>query len=195
MMTSFLQSGRMKMMQKRSQFVVHELKDEKELSLCLKLDHTYATDYVWQIDMREESDDMIVRFRTVHLPRTMSVPYPRDSQSLATSWEKRDCFLVATAGDVVLGYANMRVDAIRTKGWIHDLVVGEPFRRRHIGSALLEQVTRWAQLHAVRYLTIDMQSKNDPGINFVRKYGFVFCGFHDHYYMNQDIALFFGKSV
>lgn len=180
---------------KRTRFVVRELRDEQELTSCLQLDHSYITDYVWQVDMRQENDDMTVRFRTVRLPRTMYVSYPRDSQSLAVSWEKRDCFLVAVSDDIVLGYVNMRVDTARTKGWIHDLVVGAPFRERRIGSALLEQTVRWAMLRSLRHLTLEIQTKNYPAISFAQTRGFVFCGFNDHFYTNQDIALFFSKSL
>ena len=180
---------------KRGQFTVRELRSDAELALCLALDHSYATDYVWQVDIREDSDDMTVRFRVVRLPRIMAVEYPRDRASLASSWEKRDCFLVAAADDLVLGYVNMRVDVVHTKGWIQDLVVGKPFRRRRIGSALLEQAARWAKLRQVDHLTLEMQTKNHPGITFAQAQGFVFCGFNDHYYTNQDIAVFFGKAL
>jgi GNAT superfamily N-acetyltransferase len=180
---------------KRGQFTVRELHSDAELSLCLALDHSYATDYVWQVDMREESGDTLVRFRVVRLPRIMAVDYPRDRASLASSWEKRDCFLVAAADDIVLGYVNMGLDATRTKAWVQDLVVGKPFRRRRIGSALLEQAARWAKLRHADHLTLEMQTKNHPGITFAQTQGFVFCGFNDHYYTNQDIAVFFGKSL
>ncbi|NDJ77790.1 MAG: GNAT family N-acetyltransferase, partial [Chloroflexi bacterium] len=123
---------------KRSQFIVRQLRDEAELTFCSQLDHSYTTDYVWQMDMREENEDVFVRFRTVHLPRSMVVSYPRDVQTQRMLWQKRECFLVAVADDVLLGYANMHVDATGTRGWVYDLVVGEPFRRRRIGSALLD---------------------------------------------------------
>jgi ribosomal protein S18 acetylase RimI-like enzyme len=180
---------------KRSQFVVRELHHDSELSACLQLDHSYLTDYVWQMDVRDENEHLLVRFRTVQLPRSMQVPYPRDAEGLARSWEKRDCFLVAASGDVILGYINMRVGADRTKAWVYDLAVGKPFRHRRIGSALLEQAIRWSHLHHISHLTIEMQTKNFPGIQFARANGFVFCGFNDHYYANQDIALFFGKNL
>jgi ribosomal protein S18 acetylase RimI-like enzyme len=180
---------------KRSQFVVRALRAESELTLCLDLDHSTLTEYVWQMDVREEGDEIAVRYRTVRLPRPMDVGYPRDHDSLAQAWERRDCFLVAAADDVVLGYVNLRIDAIRTRGWIQDLVVGKPFRRRRIGRALLEQATRWAMLHQISHLTLEMQTKNYPAIQFARAQGFVFCGFNDHYYMNQDIAVFFGRGV
>jgi GNAT superfamily N-acetyltransferase len=180
---------------KTNQFIVHELKNEKDLASCLQLDHTYMTDHVWQMDVREESEGIVVRFRTARLPREIQVAYPRDLQSLMASWHRRDCFLVATADDVLLGYINMKMDAIRTTGWIYDLVVGKPFRGRRIGSALLEQAARWARLHNIHHIILETQTKNMPGINFAQKQGFTFCGFNDRYYANQDIALFFSKTL
>ncbi len=189
--------GRMQNMttRKRSQFIVRELSSEKELQLCLELDHSYESDYVWQMDEREDGEDVTIRFRTVRLPRAMQVPYPRDSQELALSWKFRDCFLVATvdADNLILGYIQMRVHG--NQGWIADLVVGQPFRRRRIGSALLDQALRWARLHQLQRVSLEMQTKNYPAITFAKKHGFVFCGYNDHHYSNQDIALFFSKSV
>ncbi len=181
--------------QKRNRFIVRELRADSELASCVALEHAYATDYVWQVDVRDEGEDMQVRFRTVRLPRTMHVTYPRDEHHLRQSWERRDCFLVAAADDIILGYVHLQMDSSRTNGWIQDLVVGQPFRRRKIASALLEQAIRWARLHDLNHLTLEMQTKNHPAICFARKHGFSFCGFNDHYYMNRDIALFFGKSL
>jgi ribosomal protein S18 acetylase RimI-like enzyme len=178
-----------------NQFVVRELRDQTELSQCLNLDHSYVTDYVWQMDVREESDDLHVRFRTVRLPRTMTVAYPRDSHTLKMIWKELHCFLVATTRNIMLGYINMQVDGTGTRGWIYDLVVDTSFRRRKVASAMLEQATRWARLHHVQQLTLEMQTKNYPAIQFARTHGFMFCGFNDHYYSNQDIALFFDKRL
>jgi len=179
----------------RSQFTVRALRSDAELGACLALDHSYVTDYVWQVDVRDESDDLAVRFRTVRLPRTMDVEYPRDRDSLQGTWQQRDCFLVAVSDDVTLGYVHMRIAAVRTHAWIYDLVVGRSLRRRRIGSALLEQALRWAALHAITHVTLEMQSKNYPAIRFAQSKGFVFCGFNDYYYPNQDIAVLFGKTL
>lgn len=180
----------------RSQFIVRALRSNAEVMACCALDHTYQTDHVWQMDLREESEHMVVRFRTVRLPRMMEVMYPRDPAHLAQLRDKLDCFLIAVSDDLVLGYVNLQVDVTQpAKGWIHDLVVDAPLRRRKIGSALLEQATRWAQLHDLHQLTLEVQTKNYPAIQFIQKYGFAFCGFNDHYYNNQDIAVFFTKSI
>lgn len=180
----------------RSQFIVRDLHADGEIDDCIALNHAYYTDHVWQMDIREENEHMVIRFRTVRLPRSLEVAYPHDQTRLPKIRAKFDCFLVAVSDNVVLGYVNLQIDLTQpAKGWIHDLVVGASFRRRKIGSALLEQATRWAQLHHVRYLNLEVQTKNYPAIQFIQKYGFTFCGFNDHFYNNQDIAVFFTKSI
>ncbi len=180
---------------RRSQFVVRQAQSEADLIACSQLDHTYTTGHVWQVDLREDGDETAVRFRVVHLPRTIRVSYPRDRETLLRAWTDRDCFLVATVDDAILGYVNMRVEGPGGKGWVHDLVVDQRVRRRKIGSALMEQALRWARLHDLTHLTLDVQTKNYPALSFIRAHGFAFHGFNDHYYANQDIALFFGRSV
>jgi RimJ/RimL family protein N-acetyltransferase len=42
---------------------------------------------------------------------------------------------------------------------------------------------------------IEMQSKNHPAIRLAQKHGYEFCGYNDHYYLTQDVALFFAKVL
>ncbi|MBI5959979.1 MAG: GNAT family N-acetyltransferase, partial [Chloroflexi bacterium] len=116
--------------QKRSQFIVREIQSQAELASCLDLDHTYVTDHVWQMDLRDEGEETVVRYRTVRLPRLMDVPYPRERDQLTVAWQKLDCFLVAESDDHILGYVNLRIELVPSRGWIQDLVVGKAFRRR-----------------------------------------------------------------
>jgi ribosomal protein S18 acetylase RimI-like enzyme len=44
-----------------------------------------------------------------------------------------------------------------------------------------------------RRIILEMQPKNYPAIKLTQKLGFELCGYNDHYYANQDIALFFSK--
>jgi ribosomal protein S18 acetylase RimI-like enzyme len=68
-------------------------------------------------------------------------------------------------------------------------------RRQGIGKALLLAAEDWAVHRGNFRLILELQSKNHPGISLARKRGYEFCGYIDRYYPNQDIALFFGKSV
>ena len=123
----------------RSQFIVRDLRSDEELAQCLALEHSYQTDHVWQMDVRDDRGEVAVRFRPVRLPRLVEVEYPRDAATLMRLWRQRDCFLVALAEGLILGYVNVRIRPGEQGAWVEDLVVNAPFRRHKIGSALLEQ--------------------------------------------------------
>ena len=53
-----------------------------DLQNLIALDHGYSTEYVWQMDLREESGQNTITFRPVRLPRPMRVSFSRDSQRL-----------------------------------------------------------------------------------------------------------------
>jgi ribosomal protein S18 acetylase RimI-like enzyme len=179
----------------RSQFVVRELHSDEELAECLAIDRSYLTDHVWQMDVRDDRGEIAVRFRSVRLPRMMAVEYPREAATLLRLWRQRDCFLVALAEGLILGYVNVRIKAGEQGAWIEDLVVNTPFRRHKIGSALLEQAGEQALAGGLHHLTLAVQTKNHPAITFAQANGLVFCGYNDHYYPNQDIAVFFTRNL
>ena len=128
----------------------------------------------------------------VRLPRTMHVTYPDEHRhgnhggTATVSWWPQPM--------TSAGLRHLQMDS-RTNGVDSGPGRWPALSRRKIASALLEQTIRWARLHDLNHLTLEMQTKNHPAICFARKHGFSFCGFNDHYYMNRDIALFFGKSL
>jgi len=159
------------------------------------LDHGYSTDTVWQMDAREESGQISITFRTVRLPRSMRVAFPRDSQQLLEAWNRRVCFLVAEDAGLLKGYLNLTLAAAPETGWVADFAVDRRFRRSGVGSVLLASATHWARQNHLRRLILETQSKNYPAICFAQKHGMAFCGYNDRYYPNQDVALFFGMVL
>jgi RimJ/RimL family protein N-acetyltransferase len=53
----------------------------------------------------------------------------------------------------------------------------------------------WARNRHLMRIVLEMQSKNVPAIHMSMGLGFEFCGYHDQYFANRDIALFFGKFI
>jgi ribosomal protein S18 acetylase RimI-like enzyme len=159
------------------------------------IDHSCKSDYVWQLDLRRETEQLTAGFREVRLPRSVDVSYPRDPASLNEIWPRRDLTLVALHGKVSAGYACVREDRPSGTAWITDLVVTSEQRRKGAASALLTSVQAWALERGVSCLILEMQSKNHPCIRFAQKFGFEFCGYNDQYYSNRDIALFFAKKI
>jgi GNAT superfamily N-acetyltransferase len=166
-----------------------------DLDLCLALDPSYSTESVWQMDWESQDSRVAVTFRAVRLPRSMRVTYPRGREQLVAGWKRCDGFLVACQPGRIIGYAALTTHAAEGAAWISDLVVERTHRRQGVGAALLNAAGEWAQSRGLRRLLIEVQTKNYPAICFCEKLGLAFCGFNDHYYANQDIAVFFARNV
>ena len=162
---------------------------------CLMLDHTISTDYVWQMVINDASDDVNVSFRSARLPRSMQVLYPRTGETLMQSWMMHAVFLVARWGEDVVGYVNIREERAQETAWIADLAVDRAMRRKGVGTALLREARRWAISQELRRVVVETQTKNHPGIQFLKRHGLKFSGYNDLYYPNQDIAVFFGETL
>jgi GNAT superfamily N-acetyltransferase len=166
-----------------------------DLDLCLTLDPAYSTEFVWQMDLTSEDGQVAVAFRTVRLPRSMRVEYPHDREQLIAGWKRCDGFLVAERAGQLVGYMALRAATAEGLAWASDLVVQRTQRRQGVGLALLNEAGQWARARHLRWLVLEAQTKNHPAICFCQKNGFSFCGFNDHYYPSQDIAVFFARSV
>ncbi|MCC6300769.1 MAG: GNAT family N-acetyltransferase [Anaerolineales bacterium] len=166
-----------------------------DIPRLMALDHKSLSDYVWQLDLKRETGQASANFREVRLPRAVEVTYPRNPFSLADDWTRRDLTLIAADKKTVVGYLCAKEDKTSAVAWITDLVVDAGSRRRGAASALLVAAQAWASERSVRRLILEMQSKNQNGIRLAQKFGYEFCGYNDHYYATQDVALFFAKTI
>jgi ribosomal protein S18 acetylase RimI-like enzyme len=168
----------------------------KDLNSCVLVDSSYVTDYVWQVRTQERPyEEMVVTLQTVKLPRSVRAKPPRDTDYLVQDWQRDECFLVADEEGEIRGYLDMTVQPWHSTGWINDLAVVRQHRRQGIGTELLRTAFHWAREHDLRAIMLETQTKNYPAICLCRKHGFIFCGFNDHYYTNQDIAIFFVRGL
>ncbi len=162
-----------------------------DLDVCLTLDPTYSTEFVWQMDTHSNNGEISVAFRAVRLPRMMRVSYPRSARQLAWNWYGCEGFLVVELEGKVIAYAALAVRKDQGVVYITDIVVEQRYRQQGVGTALLRAVVAWGKERGMRQLIAELQTKNHPAICFYQKMGFGFCGFNDRYYANQDIAIFF----
>lgn len=168
-----------------------------DIAACLALDHSYNTDHVWQMRIENNVSEKHIYFSTERLPRPLEATYITDAERLAKALSPNYCFLVAvdkTESDV-LGYLTMSYNPLREMAQIHDIVVSTPIRRRGIGYRLIKVARQWAQERHVRRIFLETQTQNYPSIQFAQALGFVYCGFNDHYFLNQDIAVFFYQAL
>lgn len=169
---------------------------EADIPILVNFDHSYTSEYVWQMEPQFGSGQMGAAFREVRLPRQVRVDYPRSPRLLAAEWKKRSDNLVAVLNGEPVGYTSLTRHIIPFSVWMTDLVVAARFRRQGIGTALILAALEWttAQKDCHR-LVLEMQPKNHAAICLAQKLGFDFCGYIDHYYHNRDIAILFTKWI
>ena len=166
-----------------------------DLNACLLMDHTGVTDHVWQMKVEEAELQVGVTFQTIRLPRRMGAVYPHNLEQLVEHWQRGEGFLVAEVDNEVRGYIDLLARPWRRAGWVANLAVERGYRKRGIGTALMRQARQWAREQGLQTILAEATTKNYPALCFYQKLGFQFCGFNDHYYTNQDIALFFVQTL
>lgn len=168
-----------------------------DMAACLALDHSYSTDYVWQMSLQPDERGWQISFRSERLPRERTEVYAADEQRLRRALRPDRCGIVAVdkANEHIVGYLTMDPQPDYGYALIHDVVVERELRHQRVGSRLIGVARQWALERDVRHLLIQVRTKNYPGIQFIQSNGFAFCGFNDRYFPNHDIAVFFGQSL
>jgi GNAT superfamily N-acetyltransferase len=166
-----------------------------DIPKMISLDHDFATDHVWQMTIDLTEIQTQVSFREVRLPREVHVNYPRVYRKLLDDWTERDLLLLAEEGEEVRGYISVKLGLAPASAWIEDLVVDRLQRRKGIGGALVQAARDWCARKRYHRLTLEMQPKNYPGIQFAGNQGFEFSGYNDQFYQDQEIAIFFSTYI
>jgi GNAT superfamily N-acetyltransferase len=162
-----------------------------DIPACMGLDHTYETEYVWQVNIHGDNQQRNITLRRERLPRRMDVMHPSSEHRLRCGLVPEQAFLVATVDNTPCAYLIMTHDPLDKTAHIRDLVVDRAYRRMGIGSRLVKVAGRWAAGRGSKRAYGETQTKNYPVIQLYLRAGYTFCGFNDQYFDNQDIALFF----
>ncbi len=166
-----------------------------DFSILSNFKHSIETKIVWQMDQQSEDGDITINFRELTLPRLMKVSYPRSSQSLFDRWKDLSIILVGCVDAVPVGYISSSSIQTTSNVWIKDVVVHERWRRQGVATSLVKAIAAWGEERGLKRMTLEMSSKNYPGVCMAKKLGFEFCGYNDYYYENNDIAIFFARLI
>lgn len=167
----------------------------QDIPLLVEIEHHTQSNYVWQMDRVVNDGEINVHFREIRLPRAVRIEYPRKPALLLTQWTQRTQVLVAAIDGAPVGYIGLSDQQAPSTAWVNDLAVRPELRRKGIASALVLASQEWAIQRGLRRMILEMQSKNHAAVRLALKLGFEFGGYSDHYYSNQDIALFFATYL
>lgn len=166
-----------------------------DLSRLMGMDHSISSEAVWQLELRRDAGQINASFREVRLPRSITVAYPHNPYALADDWVRKSMMYTAYIDKDPAGYICLLERGAASVVSVTDLVVNVANRRQGVASTLLAAAQDWAASRAHKRLIVETQSKNLPAIRLAQKFGYEFCGYNDHYYLTQDVALFFSKVL
>jgi putative acetyltransferase len=98
----------------------------------------------------------------------------RMRRRLRDAWSKQQAYIVAAAGDRIVGSLHVARDDGPATSHVASLgmAVDREWRGRGVGSALLGEAFRWARWAEVEKLGLTVYPHNQPAINLYKKFGF-----------------------
>ena len=108
-----------------------------------------------------------------------SIPWTREQLEAELPDEHHE-FLVAEAGEEVLGYVGMMF--VLDEGYISNVAVAPGYRRRGIGAALITELLRRAEALSLAFVTLEVRESNVPAAALYESFGFVPVGRRKGYY-------------
>lgn len=106
---------------------------------------------------------------------------PWSYQSLESELHNENSlFFVAQEEGEVIGYIGMQV--VLDEGYLFNVAVDSRFRKRGVGSALVETLVTYGKKHNLSFITLEVRESNTPARSLYEAFGFIKVGERKAYY-------------
>jgi len=163
----------------------------EDIPTLMSIDHSCESGMVWQMENGYGDGQIEYRFREIKLPRSLRLSYPRLTRTMQETWSKRTLFLVALVEGKPVGYLILDKNNELNSATVTDLVVAPAMRRKGIASALVVSAQEWLIRNGITRCILEIPAKNHPAIQFANRLHFELNGFHDNYFPNREMVLYF----
>ena len=114
--------------------------------------------------------------------------------------QEADFTVVAEQDGQLLGVAAVKYEPWNRRVEVWHIYVAKAARRRGIGTAMMNELVRFARSTGARCLWVETQNINFPAIQFYRRAGFRLCGLDEAFYQPKEagrteIALFWVREL
>jgi ribosomal protein S18 acetylase RimI-like enzyme len=161
----------------------------------MSFDHSVSTGHIWQVDANIVEREISVRLLETRLPRPLTLAYPKRVEEMADTWTEHSLFLIARMDAKLVGYLTLSIEKDTRTALITNLVVNANFRNQGIASGLVVAVRNHLRNTGIRRLLMAIPVRNEAALALATKLKMTFCGYINHYFVNQDAALFYSLAV
>ncbi len=107
--------------------------------------------------------------------------HPWSRQSLENELNNpASVFFAATENSEVIGYIGM--SAVIDEGYIFNVAVTENYRRKGIGSALINELVTYCRKNNFAFVTLEVRESNRGAVSLYSDFGFIKVGERANYY-------------
>lgn len=107
--------------------------------------------------------------------------HPWSKQSIESELaNENSVFLTAIVDNKVVGYIGMNV--VVDEGYIFNVAVDKEYRKRGIGSALINELVNFGKKNNLCFLTLEVRESNKNARSLYSKFGFIKVGERKDYY-------------
>jgi len=162
-------------------WIVEVVKSEAYLN---ELKSKYFTSDYYDVSVCRESAGWSIRLSLKPFEKTLEKDY---KGRLFEDHVEEARVLVAMSGDRRVGWIELGYDRWNNRMRVWEFLVDEAFRRKGIGSLLMNHAVKVARERGARMLVLETQICDVPAIKFYLKFGFDLIGFDVAAYSNEDI--------
>jgi ribosomal protein S18 acetylase RimI-like enzyme len=160
-----------------------------------RLDTSFTTDRVYRVQRDELAFRLIEEWVDPPLRKDYGPISAVDSQL-----PEAECALMAEENGAPAGFAAAEYVSWNRRVIVQHLYVDSGWRRRGVGTALMNALDEFARSAGARCLWVETQNVNYAAIRFYRRSGFRLCGLDDSLYdpagaSGDEVALFFVRDV
>lgn len=148
------------------------------------LSYRYTSLHYYDVSVIREPNGWKIEFALK--PFEEPVEKASESRFFEDFVEEPRAFAAMLEGDQV-GWLEVGYHKWNNRMRVWEILVKDGFRRKGVGTALMNHAIRIAKERGARALVLETQTCNVPAVDFYLKHGFELIGFDATAYTNQDI--------
>jgi ribosomal protein S18 acetylase RimI-like enzyme len=148
------------------------------------LKYRHATSSYYDLSVRHEHGAWRIELTLKPLGETIE---KKSESQLFSEFVEEPRVFAAELDDEQVGWVELGYHRWNNRMRIWEILVKEEYRRKGIGTMLMERAVKVAKEKGARMLVLETQSYNVSAISFYMKQGFELIGFDAAAYSNQDI--------